>query len=203
MPLRSCCPHGRAAQGRARSTGSKPGAAHHGLARATDLRPETERYLLFRPSRGCFRRWRRGAGVRVLDDLALGRRAVVALLKHVVRTVEQGALQVIADLPRLRSGRTTRSRVLADLRAVRGRAADCPARPWCRRGGADHDGCRRHELERWRQLAGEMQRRRTAIHSSWGDLAWPLGCVAHTREPLALERRARCGDRTARERARG
>ena len=59
--------------------------------------PETERYLLFSAAAGLLQRVAQSVPVCVvLDDLHWADGQWVALLKHVVRTVKQGSLQVIA-----------------------------------------------------------------------------------------------------------
>ena len=80
----------------------------------------------------------------VLDDLHWADAQSVALLKHLVRTVEQGALQVIATYRDSDLGKDhPLTAVLADLRSRGWRAAHRPARPRRRRGGPDHDRRRR------------------------------------------------------------
>ena len=84
--------------------------------------PETERYLLFSAVAGLLEQVAESVPVCVvLDDLHWADGQSVALLKHVVRTVEQGALQVIATYRDSDLGKDhALSAVLADLRAVEG-----------------------------------------------------------------------------------
>jgi class 3 adenylate cyclase len=84
--------------------------------------PETERYLLFSAVAGLLAE---AAAARplcvVLDDLHWGDGQSVALFKHVVRTVEQRALEVIANYRDSDLGKDhPLTRVLADLRSVAG-----------------------------------------------------------------------------------
>ena len=95
----------RAAQGRAwppraESRGSRVGACR----RRSLLIPETERYLLFNAVAGLLGEVAETVPLCVvLDDLHWADAQSLALLKHLLRTTEQGALQVIVDLPRLGS----------------------------------------------------------------------------------------------------
>ncbi len=84
--------------------------------------PETERYLLFSAVAGLLQEVAQSVPVcLVLDDLHWADGQSVALLKHVVRTVEQGALQVIATYRDSDLGKDhPLSAVLADLRSVEG-----------------------------------------------------------------------------------
>ena len=84
--------------------------------------PETERYLLFSAVAGLLQEVAQSVPVCVvLDDLQWADAQSVALLKHVVRTVEQGALQVIATYRDSDLGKDhPLSAVLADLRSVEG-----------------------------------------------------------------------------------
>jgi class 3 adenylate cyclase/tetratricopeptide (TPR) repeat protein len=88
--------------------------------RASD--PETERYLLFSAVAGLLQEVAQSAPMCVvLDDLHWADGQSVALLKHVVRTVEQGALQVIATYRDSDLGKDhPLSAVLADLRSIEG-----------------------------------------------------------------------------------
>ena len=83
---------------------------------------ETERYLLFSAVAGLLQEVAQSVPVCVvLDDLHWADGQSVALLKHVVRTVEQGALQVIATYRDSDLGKDhPLSAVLADLRSVEG-----------------------------------------------------------------------------------
>ena len=93
--------------------------------------PETERFLLFTAVAGLLREVAQSVPVCVvLDDLHWADGQSVALLKHVVRTVEQGALQVIVTYRDSDLGKDhPLTAVLADLRSDRGCAADRAARP--------------------------------------------------------------------------
>ena len=84
--------------------------------------PETERFLLFSAVAGLLLEITRHAPVCVvLDDLHWADGQSVALLKHVVRNVEQGALQVIATYRDSDLGKDhPLTAVLADLRMVEG-----------------------------------------------------------------------------------
>ena len=84
--------------------------------------PETERYLLFSAVAGLLQEVAQSVPLCVvLDDLHWADGQSVALLKHVVRTVEQGALQVIATYRDSDLGKDhPLSAVLADLRQVEG-----------------------------------------------------------------------------------
>ena len=84
--------------------------------------PETERYLLFSAVAGLLQEVAQSVPVCVvLDDLHWADGQSVALLKHVVRTVEQGALQVIATYRDSDLGKDhPLSAVLADLRSIEG-----------------------------------------------------------------------------------
>jgi class 3 adenylate cyclase/tetratricopeptide (TPR) repeat protein len=84
--------------------------------------PETERYLLFSAIAGLLQEVAQSVPVCVvLDDLHWADGQSVALLKHVVRTVERGALQVIATYRDSDLGKDhPLSAVLADLRSIEG-----------------------------------------------------------------------------------
>jgi class 3 adenylate cyclase len=84
--------------------------------------PETERYLLFSAVAGLLQEIAQSVPVcLVLDDLHWADGQSVALLKHVVRTVERGALQVIATYRDSDLGKDhPLSAVLADLRSIEG-----------------------------------------------------------------------------------
>lgn len=84
--------------------------------------PETERHLLFSAVVGLVEEVADSVPVcMVLDDLQWADGQSVGLLKHLVRTVEQGALQVIATYRDSDLGRDhPLTRVLADLRTVAG-----------------------------------------------------------------------------------
>jgi len=84
--------------------------------------PETERYLLFSAVAGLLHEVAESAPVCVvLDDLHWADGQSVALLKHVVRTVEQGALQLIATYRDSDLGKDhPLSAALADLRRIEG-----------------------------------------------------------------------------------
>ena len=84
--------------------------------------PETERYLLFSAVAGLLQEVAQSVPVcLVLDDLHWADGQSVALLKHVVRTVERGALQVIATYRDSDLGKDhPLSAVLADLRSIEG-----------------------------------------------------------------------------------
>jgi class 3 adenylate cyclase len=84
--------------------------------------PETERYLLFSAVAGMLKQVAESVPVCVvLDDLHWADGQSVALLKHLVRTVEQGAIQVIATYRDSDLGNDhPLSAVLADLRSVAG-----------------------------------------------------------------------------------
>ena len=72
----------------------------------------------------------------VLDDLHWADAQSLALLKHLLRTIEQGSLQLIATYRDSDLGKDhPLTAVLADLRSLAGGAADRAARPRCRRGG--------------------------------------------------------------------
>lgn len=98
------------------------------LARLTDLPeprssdPETERYLLFTAVAGLLEQVAESVPVCVVfDDLHWADGQSVALLKHLLRTVEQGALQVIATYRDSDLGKEhPLTGVLADLRSVEG-----------------------------------------------------------------------------------
>ena len=121
--------------------------------------PETERYLLFSAVAGLLQEVAQSVPLCVvLDDLHWADGQSVALLKHVVRTVEQGALQVIATYRDSDLGKDhPLGAVLADLRAVEG-----VQRIALRGLGADEvaqimTAVAGHELEEdGRQLAGEI-----------------------------------------------
>ena len=84
--------------------------------------PETERYLLFSAVAGLLEQVAQSVPVCVvLDDLHWADEQSVALLKHVVRTAEQEALQVIATYRDSDLGKDhPLGAVLADLRSVDG-----------------------------------------------------------------------------------
>ncbi len=84
--------------------------------------PETERYLLFSAVAGLLQEVAQSVPVcLVLDDLHWADGQSVALLKHIVRTVEHGALQVIATYRDSDLGKDhPLGAVLADLRSVDG-----------------------------------------------------------------------------------
>jgi class 3 adenylate cyclase len=84
--------------------------------------PETERYLLFSAVAGLLYEGAQNLSVCVvLDDMHWADGQSVALLKHVVRTVERGALQVIATYRDSDLGKDhPLTAVLADLRAIEG-----------------------------------------------------------------------------------
>ena len=84
--------------------------------------PETERYLLFSAVAGFLEEMAETAPVCVvLDDMHWADGESVALLKHLVRTVEHGALQVVATYRDSDLGKDhPLSAVLADLRRVEG-----------------------------------------------------------------------------------
>ena len=84
--------------------------------------PETERYLLFSAVAGLLEQVAQSVPVcMVLDDLHWADGQSVALLKHVVRTVEHGALQVIATYRDSDLGKDhPLGALLADLRSVEG-----------------------------------------------------------------------------------
>jgi len=84
--------------------------------------PETERYLLFSAVAGLLELVAQSVPVcMVLDDLHWADGQSVALLKHVVRTVEHGALLVIATYRDSDLGKDhPLGAVLADLRSVEG-----------------------------------------------------------------------------------
>ena len=83
---------------------------------------ETERYLLFSAVAGLLQEVAQNVPLcLVLDDLHWADGQSVALLKHVVRTVEQGALQVIATYRDSDLGKDhPLSGVLADMRSIEG-----------------------------------------------------------------------------------
>jgi len=84
--------------------------------------PETERYLLFSAVAGLLSEVSESVPIcLVLDDFHWADAQSVALLKHLVRTVEQGALQVIVTYRDSDLGKDhPLSAVLADLRRVGG-----------------------------------------------------------------------------------
>jgi hypothetical protein len=84
--------------------------------------PETERYLLFSAVAGLLEQVAQSVPVYVvLDDLHWADGQSVALLKHVVRTAEQEALQVIATYRDSDLGKDhPLGAVLADLRSIDG-----------------------------------------------------------------------------------
>ena len=84
--------------------------------------PETERYLLFSAVAGLLQEVAQSVPLcLVLDDLHWADGQSVALLKHVVRTVEHGALQLIATYRDSDLGKDhPLTAVLADLRRVEG-----------------------------------------------------------------------------------
>ncbi len=93
-----------------------------GLPEPQSSDPETERYLLFSAVAGLLGEVAESVPVCVvLDDLHWGDGQSVALLKHVVRTVEHGALEVIATYRDSDLGKDhPLTGVLADLRRVAG-----------------------------------------------------------------------------------
>ena len=84
--------------------------------------PETERYLLYSAVAGLLGKVAESVPVcLVLDDLHWADGQSVALLKHLVRTVEHGALQLIATYRDSDLGKNhPLTAVLADLRRVEG-----------------------------------------------------------------------------------
>jgi hypothetical protein len=84
--------------------------------------PETERYLLFSAVSGLLEEVSQTVPLcLVLDDLHWADGQSVALLKHVVRTVEQGALLLVATYRDSDLGKDhPLSAVLADLRSIAG-----------------------------------------------------------------------------------
>jgi len=84
--------------------------------------PETERYLLFSAVAGLLEQVSQAVPVCVvLDDLHWADGQSVALLKHVVRTVEHGALQLIATYRDSDLGKDhPLTALLADLRSIEG-----------------------------------------------------------------------------------
>jgi class 3 adenylate cyclase len=93
-----------------------------GLPEPQTSDPETERYLLFSAVAGFLHEAsERTALCLVLDDLHWADGQSVALLKHLVRMVEQGALEVIATYRDSDLGKDhPLTGVLADLRPVEG-----------------------------------------------------------------------------------
>ena len=93
-----------------------------GLPEPQSSDPETERYLLFSAVAGLLGEVAGSVPVCVvLDDLHWGDGQSVALLKHLVRTVEHGALEVIATYRDSDLGKEhPLTGVLADLRRVGG-----------------------------------------------------------------------------------
>jgi class 3 adenylate cyclase len=84
--------------------------------------PETERYLLFSAVAGLLGEVAEDVPLCVvLDDLHLADAQSLALLKHLLRTLEQGALQVIATFRDSELGKDhPLMSVLADLRSMQG-----------------------------------------------------------------------------------
>jgi class 3 adenylate cyclase len=84
--------------------------------------PETERYLLFSAVAGLISGVAEQVPVcAVLDDLHWGDAQSIALLKHLLRTLEQGSLQVIATFRDSDLGKDhPLTAVLADLRRLEG-----------------------------------------------------------------------------------
>ena len=103
--------------------------------------PETERYLLFNAVAGLLAEVAETVPLCVvLDDLHWADAQSLALLKHVLRTHEQGSLLLIAtfrdsDL----DGPSARRSACGSAPSAR-RAADRPARPRSGWGGRVHDG---------------------------------------------------------------
>jgi class 3 adenylate cyclase/tetratricopeptide (TPR) repeat protein len=93
-----------------------------GLPEPQSSDPETERYLLFSAVVGLLEELGRSVPLCVvLDDLHWADAQSVALLKHLGRSVEQGALQVIATYRDSDLGKDhPLTGALADLRAVEG-----------------------------------------------------------------------------------
>jgi class 3 adenylate cyclase len=93
-----------------------------GLPEPQSSDPETERYLLFSAVAGLLGEVAEGVSVCVvLDDLHWGDGQSMALLKHLVRTVEHEALEVIATYRDSDLGKDhPLTGVLADLRPVGG-----------------------------------------------------------------------------------
>jgi class 3 adenylate cyclase len=93
-----------------------------GLPEPQSSDPETERYLLFSAVAGLLAEVAENVSLCVvLDDLHWGDGQSVALLKHLVRTVEQGALELIATYRDSDLGKEhPLTGVLADLRSVAG-----------------------------------------------------------------------------------
>ena len=83
--------------------------------------PETERFLLFSAVAGLLAESQSVPVCVVLDDLHWADGQSVALLKHLVRTVEQGALQLIATYRDSDLGKEhPLTGVLTDLRMLAG-----------------------------------------------------------------------------------
>jgi class 3 adenylate cyclase/tetratricopeptide (TPR) repeat protein len=84
--------------------------------------PETERYLLFSAVTGLLAQVAEGVPLCiVLDDLHWADAQSLALLKHLLRTAEQGALQVIATFRDSELGKDhPLTAVLADLHSLQG-----------------------------------------------------------------------------------
>ena len=125
-PRRSCSRTRRAPRGRARPARAKPRAsASRSLPEPQSSDPETERYLLFSAVAGLLGEVAESVPLCVvLDDLHWADAQSLALLKHLVRTVEQGALQVIATYRDSDLGKDhPLTAVLADLR----RSRECSA----------------------------------------------------------------------------
>ncbi len=93
-----------------------------GLPAPQSSDPETERYLLFSAVAGLVQAVSQVAPVcLVLDDLHLADAGSVALFKHLVRTIEQGAVELIATYRDSDLGRDhPLSAVLAELRRAEG-----------------------------------------------------------------------------------
>ena len=134
--------------------------------------PETERYLLFNAVAGLLGEVAETVPLCVvLDDLHWADAQSLALLKHLLRSTEQGALQVIVTYRDSDLGKDhPLTAVLADLRSLAGRAAHRSARPRRRRGGRDHDA--RSRATSSKRTGSSWPRRSrprpTATRSSWG-----------------------------------
>ena len=122
----------RAPQGRAWSARAQPRAQRVAdLPAPQSSDPETERYLLFNAVAGLLAEVAETVPLCVvLDDLHWADAQSLALLKHVLRSTEQGSLQVIATYPRLgpRQGPPAHRGPGRPALAA-GRAAHRPARP--------------------------------------------------------------------------
>ena len=138
--------------------------------------PETERYLLFNAVAGLLGEVAETVPLCVvLDDLHWADAQSLALLKHLLRSSEQGALQVIVTYRDSDLGKDhPLTAVLADLRslqgvqriALHGLGADEVAEIMTAVAG--------HELDAGRRRAGRSRspRRPTATRSSWGRSCW-------------------------------